>query len=63
MPDRITSYFNGGKIEDRIDEILIEQPGVVHIEAMSSIRSFMRIGEQRFWIEVQGKDLVIRKEA
>ncbi len=47
----------------RIDEILIENPAVVHIEAMSSIRSFLLIGEQRFWIEAVRGDLIIRKEA
>lgn len=63
MEDRITPYEAGGKVTDRIDEIFIEHPRAVHIEAMSSVRSFLLIGEQRFWIEVQGKDLVIRKEA
>lgn len=63
MPDRITPYHDGGKVEDRIDEILIESPTVVHIEAMSSIRSFLLVGEQRFWIEAVRGDLIIRKEA
>lgn len=61
MADRITPYTPGANVEDRIDEILIEQPSVVHIEAMSSARSCMQIGEQRFWIEAQrGQKLVIR---
>jgi len=62
MPDRITPYQADGKVTDRIDEIFVEHPSAIHIEAMSSVRSFLLIGEQRFWIEVQGKDLVIRKE-
>lgn len=63
MTPRITPYTAGGSIAERIDEILIEQPSVVHIELMSASSAFAQLGEHRIWIEARrGQQLVIRKE-
>jgi hypothetical protein len=64
MTPRITPYTAGGSIAERIDEILIEQPSVVHIEHMSGVAAYMLIGERRFWIEARSSgQLVIREES
>lgn len=62
MTPRITPYTAGGSVAERIDEILIEQPSVVHIEMLRASSAFAQLGEQRFWIEARRGDLIIRKE-
>lgn len=64
MADRITPYVRGSSTKIRIDEILIEQAGTVHIEQTSASSAFMQIGERRFWIEARRLgQLYIREEA
>lgn len=59
MDDRITPYKDGGRIDERIDEIVVSIADV-HIEMMGNDSAWMRIGDEVFWVHAKKNKLVIR---
>ena len=63
IPDRITPYKEGGKIEDRIDEVVIHEADV-HFEMMNAGSAFLSIKDKRgvlhnFWFIAKKSTLVL----
>lgn len=60
MSERITPYKDGGRVDERIDEIVLHNLNSVHIEMMDGGTAWMRLGNEVFWINAIKGKLVIR---